>query len=459
MVGTQVLRGLRGRYYLALGLTLVVALAALGGASRADELQQSLIRLIAIAVIAAAVWPLDPRVFRGARTPLVGLAVLYLFLLAQLIPLPPNVWARLPDHAVYAEIADRTQSITWRPWTLSPDLTLNALAALLSASAALLVTLALDFRQRLLVARLFVAIACVSAVLGLLQFATGTSAFYLFRTTSENSAVGLFANRNHQAVLMACALPLAAATASIRLRRGGGDQRSIVGRALTASVILLIGLASTGSRMGILLGVIGLCGAAAIAWITVVRGRPAAKVSMPFLVGGGTLSIAGLAGAAILITRSGAVARLANEPVDPTRLAALGPMLNAARAFMPFGSGFGTFQPVYQRFEPDSLLSTIYLNQAHNEPMQLAIEGGLPALALLLVFLGWWLRAVIRTTRQRSSTSRRALGMAMAVASFILMLSSLVDYPLRTPLLSGFFAIACVELLRSNRPPADQLAS
>jgi hypothetical protein len=39
------------------------------------------------------------------------------------------------------------------------------------------------------------------------------------------------------------------------------------------------------------------------------------------------------------------------------------------------------------------------------------------------------------------------------------MLSSLVDYPLRTPLLSSLFAIACVELARSKRrveaaPPA-----
>jgi O-antigen ligase len=122
---------------------------------------------------------------------------------------------------------------------------------------------------------------------------------------------------------------------------------------------------------------------------------------------------------------------------------------------MPFGSGLGTFQPVYQQFEPTSLLSTIYLNQAHNEPMQLAIEGGLPAIFLLLSFLGWWLQAVVQTTGQKTSVSRRALGTAMVVGSLILLLSSLVDYPLRTPLLSSFFAIACVELLRSRRRPED----
>ena len=43
------------------------------------------------------------------------------------------------------------------------------------------------------------------------------------------------------------------------------------------------------------------------------------------------------------------------------------------------------------------------------------------------------------------------MGMAMTATGLILMLSSLVDYPLRTPLLSALFAIACVELARSNR--------
>lgn len=455
-MGAQPLRGLRGQYYLALGCGFVVLLAALGGASRADELQQSLIRLIAILVIAAALWPLEFRAFRDARAPVAGLALVYLLLLGQLIPLPPDAWARLPGHGVYAAVAEQAHSRGWRPWSLSPDLTLNALAALLPATAAGLVTLALDFRERLLLARLVVAVACVSAVLGLLQFAAGESALHLFRTTSDNSAVGLFANRNHQAVLMACALPLLAATASIELRHRSGNERRIMIFAAVMGAILVMGLASTGSRMGILLGVVGIACATTIALLTVVRSSTG--VGTRWWLAGLGITAGALGGVGMLVIRSGAAARLANEPIDQTRIAALGPMLNAARAFLPLGSGFGTFQPVYQRFEPDSLLSTIYLNQAHNEPMQLAIEGGVPAIILLLLFLAWWVQAVVRTTRQRGSASKRALGMAMAAATLMLMLSSLVDYPLRTPLLSGLFAIACVELLRSKGRPADQPA-
>lgn len=177
---------------------------------------------------------------------------------------------------------------------------------------------------------------------------------------------------------------------------------------------------------------------------------------MRLLVGTAGFGIAAILPISLLVIRSGALARLMSDPVDQTRAAAFAPMWKAALAFVPFGAGFGTFDPVYRRFEPDALLSTIYLNQAHNEPMQLAMEGGFFALALLLVFLLWWIGAAVQAIRPRESAQRRALAMAMAAATLILMLSSLVDYPLRTPLLSSLFAIACVELIRSKRRAGAQ---
>jgi hypothetical protein len=204
--------------------------------------------------------------------------------------------------------------------------------------------------------------------------------------------------------------------------------------------------------MGLLLGLVSLTAGAMILAVTT---QP--RFSRKWLSAFAVAFIAAIP-VAVLVTRSGSIVRLASEPVDRSRMAAIPPMLEAARAYMPFGAGFGTFDPVYRHFEPDSTLSTIYLNQAHNEPVQLALEGGIPALLLLLLFLGWWTRAAIRTTRRRESVSRRALGMAMVATALILMLSSLVDYPLRTPLLSGLFAIACVELVRSKRRSVTEAA-
>jgi len=433
-----------GLYYVLLAAAFLAVLGAFGGASRADELQQTIVRFAAIGVIAAALWPLDMAVFRDARGPLIGIALIYLLIIAQLMPMPPGLWVRMPGHDIYAPIAREADAFGWRPWTLSPDLTLNALGALLPATAIGLLALTLDFRGRLLLAQGVVGGGCISAHLGLLQLAGGGTFLHLFRTSSEDSAVGLFANRNHQAALMACSLPILAALASIRIREGARPGR-LLGLAIAIAALLLMALAATGSRMGLLLGFIGLAAAMIVYGVTAGPGGPRRWLAGLALVAAAAVPVS------VLVVRSGSIARLASDPVDQTRMAALGPMLEAARAFLPFGAGFGTFDPVYRHFEPDSLLSTIYLNQAHNEPVQLAIEGGLPALLLLLLFLGWWMSATIRALRPRDSASRRALAIAMVATSLILMLSSLVDYPLRTPLLSGLFAIACVELVRSKR--------
>ncbi len=97
------------------------------------------------------------------------------------------------------------------------------------------------------------------------------------------------------------------------------------------------------------------------------------------------------------------------------------------------------------------------MNEAHNEPLQLAIEGGIPAVLLFALFGWWWLAAVGRIlSRGRRS---QPIAQACAAATAILMLASLVDYPLRTPLLGSVFAIACILLWRATRgddmPAAD----
>jgi hypothetical protein len=443
----------RGLIVGALGLGLALA----GGASRHDEVQQAVVRCLALLAIGATLWPLDLAVLRRHAGVLAAVGAAYALLLLQLVPLPPGVWAALPGHEAYARIAEASGTVAWRPLSLSPDLTLNALAALLPASAAALAALHLGFRGRTRLAAAVVAVAVLSGLLGLAQVAAG--GLRLYRETSQDGAVGLFANRNHQAALMACALPLTGVLAGLRLR-DGVDRRLVLALAPTTMAFLLVALVATGSRMGLLLGAVGL-GGAALAWrATGQRLWPARRVARLVAVGGLTLAVAGLA---LTIARGGAVGRLAPADIaGETRLAMLEPLLTTAKAFMPLGAGFGTFDGVYRQFEPHALLSTIYMNQAHNEPLQLAIEGGVPALALLAGFAGWWGRAVWRATRRDPAATpdrggrRRAMALAAATVTLILMISSLVDYPLRTPLLGALFAVACVELIAAAR---DRLAS
>lgn len=404
------------------------------------------VRLAAVLAIAATFWPLDFEPLRGRRGLLLGVGAIYLLVLLQLVALPPGLWASLPGHAVYAEIARATGSTGWRPLSLTPDLTLNALLALLPPTAAGLCALYLDFRGRIRLAEGVVAAACLSGVLGLVQLAMGGAGLHIYRETSLDSAVGFFANRNHQAAFLACALPLVGALAGVRLREGVGGRFVRLG-ALGAAAFLLLGIILTQSRMGLVLGLVGTFGALASYRASGHRLAPA-NARLALLVSVAVVLI----GLVAAVVTSGVLGRFVTEgPSGETRLATLAPIFTTARAFMPWGAGFGAFDSVYRHFEPNALLSTIYMNEAHNEPLQLAIEGGLPALALLGFFGWWWATTVVLAVRARLPAERRAMSFAAVTITLILMLSSLVDYPLRTPLLGALFAVACVELAATAR--------
>jgi hypothetical protein len=429
-----------------------LALAFTGGASRFDENQQMLVRLSALLAIVASLWPLELETLRRHGRAVGALLLLYALIAAQLVPLPPHVWAALPGHEPYARIAAETGSLVWRPLSLTPDRTLNALMALLPMTAAILATLYLDARERQRLGWGIVAIAGLSALLGLIQLIGGGISFHLYRESSPDAPVGLFANRNHQAVLLACALPYAGALGGIRLRDGAGRVLLVGMPALVA--LILLALVSTGSRMGLALGILG---SVAGLWCFHSSGyrMPRGHLRVQLRMAIGAVAVVLLAGVVLAAIHGGAIQRFfATDTVSETRSAILVPLAQTARAFLPLGAGYGAFENVYRQFEPNSLLSTIYMNQAHNEPMQVAIEGGIPALLLLLLFLIWWVRSAWRVARAAQPGRRRAMSRMALSATAILMLSSLVDYPLRTPLLSALFAVACIELMRATHKPA-----
>ena len=444
-----ILRSPRAR--LGVAVAFVCALALLGGASRPDEPQQLAIRLASVAALVVALWPLDFAPLRRRQAIVVAAFVLILLPLLQLVPLPAQIWAALPGHAPYAEIARLTDTAQWRPLSLTPDLTLDAALALAPPIAVTILALFLDSLGRHVLFAALAAAAAASALLGLAQFAAGGETFHLYRVTSEDSPVGLLANRNHQAAFLACALPLASAYTAYRMRRGDRPEM-VIALLLGCAALLLFGILLTGSRMGLVLGFIGAV-SALYCWrragLSLIS-RRAGHRRLQAAVAGLTLLAMGYA-----VMRGGIVHRLAaTNFADESRAASFGPMLETARTFFPFGAGLGSFDAVYRRFEPDQLLSTIYLNQAHDEPMQLAIEGGVPALVLLCLFLLWWVWASWRVLRNSRKANGGGLALACIASSLILMLASLVDYPLRTPLLASLFALACLELARF-RVPSD----
>jgi O-antigen ligase len=116
----------------------------------------------------------------------------------------------------------------------------------------------------------------------------------------------------------------------------------------------------------------------------------------------------------------------------------------SARRYWPMGAGMGTFDEVFQVDESLENLSYRTAGRAHNDYLELAIEAGIPGLALAglwLALIGWL------SWRARLSSQR---WMAWAGSSFLLAiaLQSITDYPLRNQTILAFAAFALLLLAR-----------
>lgn len=435
----------------------VVALALTGGASRADAISQMLVRTASVAAICAVlVLPAATDRPRGLVKPIAFFAAIAASILIQLAPLPPALWTVLAgrsDYTAAARIVGAAQP--WRPLNLTPDRGWNSLLALLPACA-VLVIVSRGPRQnfRYAIALLWI-VAFGSALLGLAQMAGGPdSPLRYYAITNAYAPTGLFANRNHQSVLLACALPAIGYWAIATPITQRILHPITVGAVASATIV--IALIASGSRAGLVLGVLGTVAALFFWWPLLAprlsrfsrRGR-LAVISLSALL------IAGLVAVVVLADRAQSLDRLLGGDQPDMRGAWFKPSEQMLWTFFPWGSGFGSFAAVFPRFESFDLLRWNYANQAHNDWLQVVIEGGLLGALLAAIYLGWWVRRSAWAWRRGARSA--ALAKLGSIITAMLMLSSVVDYPLRTPLLSALFMFASLCLLDqgSQAPPED----
>lgn len=427
----------------------------LGGASRADVLTQPFVRVAAIVLVVICALQMDGGGWRTVRAPVLFLLGIALAIGIQLVPLPYDLWAALPGRARYAEALAAAQiPQVWRPISMTPDLTLNSLLAVLPPFAAVVAFAALNGQdRRSLVPILLIGIA-LSAVLGVLQISSGSLYFYL--VTNNDSAVGVFSNRNHQALLLATALPLLVAWATSpaadpayrRVRRW---------LALCSAAAIFPILLVTGSRSGLALGVAGALAALVLAAFErkkrgggVVVGGGAKRV-LAWLIP--LLMVAAAILVTVLVSRDEALRRFLENSGPESRSELLPTFFQMARDFFPTGAGFGAFDSMFRSYETNEALQYAYLNHAHNDLAQIVIEGGVLPLLLLAVFLIWFVARIIRLWFRDSPSSARLLGRTGSIVIALILGSSLVDYPLRTPLMAVLMALMCMLMLPSRPPP------
>jgi O-antigen ligase len=419
-------------------LLLIVAMVAGGGqGGRGDMFAQ----LLAVIVLAYA-WRLKNQrgklIHHGPAWALWLVPVLLALPVLQLLPIPFSLWN---SGAARHEIASQLAAVGLSP---SPHVALAPLAAeralwsLFPAVAMFVSALALSrHRQRLLLGLVLV-LAIMNVVLGMAQLAQGPeSALRFYANTNPTEAVGFFANRNHLASLLVMALPLTlAASAWIANEYAHGAPISPLWIAvgILSAVLLILGVALARSRAGLMLGMLAVL--LSLPGILSLRKRRGAKRVLSLIMGLGLML-------SVQFALFGILQRLDTDTIEDGRWHYARITADAAAAHAPLGTGLGGFRLAFQPFEVRTGQGPTIINHAHDDYLELWLEGGwlaLPPIILLLTALvAIGLRAWFG--RYDGNAQDRLIARTVWLSLLIAALHSLVDYPLRTSADSSVVAL------------------
>lgn len=418
------------------------------GGSPQGVWRNAVLQLLAIVIIAwALIEGRDERLPRSLRQLMAIAAIALLMALAQLVPLPANIWTSLPGREFIANgfqilgIAPPAMPISLAPYdSLATFLTLLPPLGMLAALVGLR-----GYSVPWLAAAL-IAGTMAGILLGILQVSSPipeASPWYLYKISNFGVATGFFANSNHMATLLLVAMPFIAAMGA-DLREQSKDVRkrsSGVAVASAGLVLAVVGVALNRSLAGYGLGV-----PVALASLTILLGLTAGWAR------GALVATAVTGVAAIFLLWASPVGsqldRLVASSSVTSRQEIATNSLALAKKFAPVGSGIGTFPKLYPLTEDPGSIERVYVNHAHNDYLELLIEMGLAGLLIIILFLSWWGKAVMEMARSPASDR---FAVAAAVASAAILLHSLVDYPLRTAAISVVFVMALTLIIQSRR--------
>jgi O-antigen ligase len=425
----------------------LLACLLLGGSTQTVWLGL-ILQLIALATLAWGVmeWQQRP-LAREVRQLLWFVGAMVVLVLIHLLPLPPALWSALPGRE---PVGDGLKLLGlqpgWQPLSLSPYDTITAGRALLPPLALLVAILWLRAYTRTGLAVALLIGTVLGLGLGMLQTsgANATGRFYLQPEYDMNGASGFFANPNFMATLLLANLPFLAALLRSQLNKSA---RSAQRRqaALVISVagipLVLVGLLLNKSLAGLGLAIpVVLLSALVVIkppqWLVVGIGAGALAACIGFV----TLLAVPLDGR--LVDHDTAVSLSTRQTFLTTGLA-------VARDYLPVGAGVGSFERVYRMKEnPQTIDPSIVVNHAHDDYLELLIETGIPGMVLVVTFLGWFATMGVRLWRGASSDPFAVAG---GITAGMVMVHSLVDFPLRTTAIAATFAMALAMLVQPRR--------
>ncbi|URD61690.1 O-antigen ligase family protein [Sphingomonas sp. KRR8] len=410
--------------------TYLLACLILGGSGQ-GVWGPLVLQLIGVALLGSAFWA-DPKQALGTSARQIGwiMAAVVLLILLQLVPLPPAFWTALPGReAAVVNLCLLGEPLPWLPISLAPYDSLAAALALIPPLALLAAILRLGAYRAGWLALAIGAGAVLNILLGALQISTGR--YYLFPFSTVGSASGFFANGNYLGTLLLAAIPfLAALTAQgMQERRSHRKRVGSLGLALGPLLVLVMGLVISKSMAALMLTVpIALASSLLLfkdngrRWIAV-----------------GLLAVGCALIAVLAYSQLPAINDPNNALSTDIRRHLYGKTAEIAWQLFPVGSGLGSFPRVYALYEDPGVFFGAMVNHAHEEYLEIAMEGGLAGLLILAAFFWWWFRRLGAIWRSPASTVYERAG---TIASAAILAHSLVDFPARTMAVASVLATA-----------------
>lgn len=457
-------RGLREvsfRFWLFILLIFLIVFT--GGSSRADVQSLAILRPIAMIICGLSLFTIKRDHLQQFKTPILFLCAVLAVPAFQLLPfisliVPPTPSGQLMSAVeIESALSEGSQRIAMVPLS-----TRNAVFSLAVPFAVLLLGSQLARSERALLLPVMLIIGLISGFWGLLQVTGGgQSPLYLYDITNNGAAVGLFANRNHQATLLACMFPMLAAYSTIG--QDTGEKLKAKGWAAAAIAAFLVPLILvTGSRTGVILSVLGIIFAAMIYRRPQLRMQSKRAINNPWPVYAATgMVIISLGAITFLMSRAVAFSRFkSRDAAEDLRFQIWGPIAKFATEYLPFGSGAGSFATTYKVHESTRHLTVSYVNQAHNDFVDVYLTTGILGVAIILLAIFVTGKMGFKTLKGNEQDSQSTTLAKTGFAIFIILaMASLTDYPLRIPTLAAFLSICMLWLFGYDRDTMEKTST
>jgi len=296
------------------------------------------------------------------------------------------------------------------------------------------------------------------ALFALIQSMASPTALYGIRTPRSGGWIyGPYVNHNHYAGLVEMLLPIPLVFALSRFAQGPRKIMAAAAAAIMAGTIFL-----SGSRGGML--------AFAVQMAVLValfagrdkdrdkdKGRKAAIALGIFLAI--TVGLLAWLGGGELTKRMASIhSETRSELSGGLRLAIDRDGLRMLREKPLLGWGLGTFPEVYPQFR--SFYTNFFINEAHNDYIQLLVEMGILGLAAMLWFLAATFWQALKKVDRWADNVNGTVTLAALLGVIGILVHSFVDFNLEIPANAALFYVLCMIAAMDPRfsPPRRRLS-